>query len=520
MRVDEAVGDPDDTAAPRPTPSANHDADAGVGPDEASTSLGTRALGWFDHALPHAPFAVIVVFYFWYFSWLSLDVHYGYGTSGFDIGLYDQGVYLLSRFDAPFVTIMGRNMLGDHTSFIMLAFVPFYWIAPSAAWLLAGQTLVMALGAIPVYLLALKRLGSVVLATALGAAFLLHPALGWTNLENFHPDAFLVLFMSLAIYAAIEDRHRLFVVSAVLALLVKEDVVLILLPLAVWFAIRRNRVTGIAVALAAVSWALFCTQVVMKNLIGTPTLNTWRIPFGGVRGSIETLAQRPGEWGKYLLDDNRPWYVWQMLFPTGFVFLLQPEIAATAVLVLTANVVSTFVYQHLIEYHYSMAILPALALGTVWAVAHLRKPAHRSVAVAVVAFCSLWSCYLWGLWPFSLEDYPRWGRDHPSVEQIAQIQDQLPDDAVVSSWHSYIPHVAHRERIYQWPTPFRAAYWGTFDQEGQELRFSGEIEYLLLPTTLSPDTAEVLERIRDDFAVVDQNDTTTLYRRRGLPADS
>ena len=59
-----------------------------------------------------------------YFARLSIEIQQGYGTSGFDIGLYDQGVWLLSQFKAPFVTIMGRNMLGDHASFILLALVP------------------------------------------------------------------------------------------------------------------------------------------------------------------------------------------------------------------------------------------------------------------------------------------------------------------------------------------------------------------------------------------------------------
>ena len=49
-------------------------------------------------------------------------------TSAYDFGLYDQGIWLLSRFHNPFVTLMGRNLFGDHTSFILIFLVPLYWI--------------------------------------------------------------------------------------------------------------------------------------------------------------------------------------------------------------------------------------------------------------------------------------------------------------------------------------------------------------------------------------------------------
>src|SRR5512143_2877279 len=39
-----------------------------------------------------------ILWYFLHFAHLTTDIHRGYGDSAFDIGLYDQGVWLLSRF--------------------------------------------------------------------------------------------------------------------------------------------------------------------------------------------------------------------------------------------------------------------------------------------------------------------------------------------------------------------------------------------------------------------------------------
>ena len=125
-----------------------------------------------------------MLYYFVHLGHLTSDIHRGYGDSAFDIGLYDQGLWLLSRFHAPFITEMGRNLFGDHTQFLLLTLVPFYWIRPDATTLLWIQAAVMAAGAIPVYLLAMRRLSNPLFATVLAAAFLLHPALAQTNLEN------------------------------------------------------------------------------------------------------------------------------------------------------------------------------------------------------------------------------------------------------------------------------------------------------------------------------------------------
>ena len=74
--------------------------------------------------VPQILVAIALSTWTWYFTKRSLDIHHSLGTSSYDSGLYDQGIWLLSRFDAPFVTLMGRNLLGDHTSLVLLFLVP------------------------------------------------------------------------------------------------------------------------------------------------------------------------------------------------------------------------------------------------------------------------------------------------------------------------------------------------------------------------------------------------------------
>ncbi len=330
------------------------------------------------------------------------------------------------------------------------------------------------------------------------------------------------------LYAAIENKPRMLVVFSVLALLCKEDAAFVVLLVAIWYAWRRNRGLGTVIAGTSVLYAFLATNVVMRTLIGVPTLNSWRIPFSTcasqacsmtrqVGDLVKHTLKKPADLVKYVIKgdspNGRPFYVWQMIAPTGLMFLIQPEIAATMLLVLGANVISTFGYQHQIAYHYSMVILPSLAMGTVFAVSTLNSDPLRKIAVSIVALSALWTAYLWGPLPFALHhEVPHWSPSAPEVKAINEVKRQLPPNAVVSSYYSFAPAIDHRKRIYMWPNPFSAASWNTFRQEGQRLPEADDVAYLMLPVDLS-DHIDVLNRIQDQFVVVARSSNAVLYKR-------
>src|SRR3984957_14638211 len=157
----------------------------------------------------HWAFIALVVLYVVWFDYLSMKEYYGYGYPPFDLAIFDQGMWLITHFHVPFVTVMGRNLFGDHTSFVLFLFAPFYRLFPEPQGLLVLQTLLIAAASVPIYILARKYLKSTVIATVLVAAYLLNPLIQQGNLDQFHPECFQVLFISLGIYAAIERKNRM-----------------------------------------------------------------------------------------------------------------------------------------------------------------------------------------------------------------------------------------------------------------------------------------------------------------------
>lgn len=496
------------------TPSGAAGGPTGARPGACRRFLRRAAGGLKGVSLAEWALLVALALYIWYFTRLGLRIHHGLGTSAFDLGLYDQGMWLLSRFQAPFVTLMGRNLFGDHTSFILLPLVPLYWLHAGAGFLLLLQSTAIAAGAIPVFLYARQRLHHEAIALLLAVGYLLHPALQWSNLEGFHPDALLGAFLAFAIYAALNSRWRMYLVFAVLIALVKEDTWLVLIPLGAWVAWRRRSEIGLATIAAAAVYPLALAPLIMAAFTGLAWPNAWRIPFGGVGGLLSEVIRRPGNVASYLLSEGRPWYVWQMTAPFAWAFLRLPDVALIGMFALAANTISTFFYQHHIGYHYSIVVVPALALGTVHALGAMQSR-WRGRMVTAVGIAAVWAALLWGPGPLARNPVIYWEPSHPVAVAAREIMAGIPADASVSAHYALCPHLAHRREIYMFPTPFRAVLYGpAMVQEGQRLPAADTVEYVLLQAQREPGDAKNWLGVAADFTLVDSNDWWELYRRK------
>ncbi len=503
--------------------------------------------------LPPVLVSIAAVTYAVYFARLTIRHHNGFGTAGFDIGLYDQGLWLLSRFRSPFVTIMGRNLFGDHSSFILLPLVPFYWFGAGASFLLAVQSVALGSTAIPVYLTVRRLLESRWAACGLAIAFLLQPSLGWTNAENFHPDSLVAPLLMTAIWAMVARRWRLFLVFGVLATLVKEDTLLVIIPLGLYAWARFGRdesslpppdADGNGVVqrwnagrdragLVLAGWSLLWTGfslVLLRSLNSVGSLNAWRIPFGGPKGVIETAFKQPGLLWNYLVkgvdypgenpDSRRMWYLWKLFSPVVFLIARAPLECCLFVLVVALNIISNFFYQYNIEYHYTVVILPGLFFATTMAITRIRRLRWRRMAIVGVAASCLWTGYLWGPSPLSARPSP-WSSDRaPWVAEGRALLGQVPPNVPIAVFYGYVPHIAHRVEVYQFPVPWRDSYYRLPGDETAQIRpLRDHIEWVItrdVESSPDPTVRDAYNEMIKDFELVDQQGTGRLFRRRGL----
>ena len=479
-------------------------------------------------SLKYVPVVLMMVLFTARFGTDSTDNLRAYQQYAYDFSLYDQGIWLMSRFHAPFMTVMGTNMFAAHTVFIFLFLVPLYWVYPHAAALLYIQASAVALGAVPIFLLGRRLLGSSLLATLLAAAYLLNPAVQLGTMEQFHVEAFEAPLLALAIYSAVAWKPRLLLVAVVLLLMCKQDDALYVVPLGLVVALMGHRRFGLSVASAGVAVGLAENLVLIPLLLnGIPiSYGSWW-PFGSLSHTVQVIVRYPSQLWAFMTTDTGPsrlWYMWQMAFSSGLLFLLSPWILAVGILEFAADTLSSNVYLHQMSRHYSIPVAAIFVCAGVCAIARLATPRRRTVATVVVLLCALWSCVLWGDAPFSDNKILPANPDDPSVLALDQlIAAHLPANAVLSTADNLAPNLDHRDQIYLFPTPFSQLYYGNYHYDGTELPMAAQVQYLLLPSCISCDAymgqtgQTVFNRVSRQFHLVGSTGQYMLYKRNGEP---
>jgi uncharacterized membrane protein len=220
-----------------------------------------------------------------------------------------------------------------------------------------------------------------------------------------------------------------------------------------------------------------------------------------------------------------------MTAPFAWLFARLPDVAMISALVLFTNVLSTFAYQYQIEFHYSLVAVPALAIGTVYAVGAMRNHVvsirgrrrvvpTRHVAMAVLATASISAAYLWA--PMPLGRTPTWygNPDNTFAQAARELFDEIPDGAVVSAQYQLTPHLAYREQIYQFPVPFRVVLYGPdTSMEGRRLDDrADQVDYVMLPVARDDRVVADWTAIESAFTEVARNEIWVLYERdRSIP---
>lgn len=447
-------------------------------------------------------------------SYWSIRNQRGFLTFGFDVGIFDQGVWLLSKFDVPFVTVRGLNLFGDHTSFILLLLVPFYWVFETADVLYIAQSLALGSGAVLVFLIAREKLRSEPASAIFALAYLLQPALGWTNLENFHPDSFEVPLVLLCLFLMIKQRWRWFLLSVILLLLVKEDVAVLTVPLGLYVARFHNRRAGLATVVLSVVWFLLAFYVVIPAFNPAGPLYASRLALGGITGTLEALVTRPFDVIRLVVSENKPWFLLQLIAPLAALSLVGWRVGLIAAGTLLVNLLSTFPYQYSIQYHYTTLIVPVLVAAAIFGVAGLRTVRGRTRMSAVVLAAAGTGAFLWGPLPWTRDPGPIGDPSSAFAVDARRAIATIPATASVAVLPSLVPHLSQRQEIFEFPNPWRATNWGDSSADGERLSYAGSVDYLIVPPNLSPQDRSLVQEVTDDFEVELTTDNLVVYRRK------
>lgn len=299
-------------------------------------------------------------------------------ATAFDLGNMDQVLWntihgRLFQFTNQAIDWYGPpTRLAVHFEPIILPLSLLYAFHADPRILLIFQTLALAAGALPVFLLTRKLIPAWPLLGALMAtAYLMSPALLGLNIFDFHPVALATPLLLYALLALEYRRLAWFIILCVLAASTKEDVPLAiaLLGVLVMWKYKLPRL-GLALLIGGALWSLLAFEVIIPHFYsGLQANNFWYRyeELGSSPGqAIINLFVKPWLFFGLFFTMDRLYYLFGLVRSTGFLSLLAPEWLLPTLPSLAVNLLSTDSLLYSGVYQYNATIIPFIMIAAIY----------------------------------------------------------------------------------------------------------------------------------------------------------
>ena len=412
-----------------------------------------------------------------------------FAASFYKYETYGQGYDQVDFEQAIWNTVHGRPMEDSRFNFtwsvfgmdwmpMLMLFVPFYALIPSAHTLYFLQILGAGLGAIPVYWLARDRLSSKLSGLGLAAAYLLYPVILHGVLNPFQVRLFAVSLLVFAFYYFERGSWKLFYACVLLAMLARTDVAFVVAMFGVYGLLTRRRWPWVVgpLALGAVYFVLstaITQSFAYPGAFAPPSgpiadpMQCWpcginpQLAYYAHLGSsapeiVGYIVTHPVQVAQLMFTPEKLWYIASLLIPLGLLPLLSLRPLVLGFPVLALNLLSDRSAQYDYQHHYSLLLVPGLIAAAVYGTGTLsgwlagrrdRVRTGQGIAVGLL---------VWGLImqvPFKNPAIRAFLYPEPAERVAAAnlLVSMVPPDAKVAASSKLAPHLLPRRYIYNFP---------------------------------------------------------------------
>jgi uncharacterized membrane protein len=411
-----------------------------------------------------------IALYIAFFGTLTILKHDAFQTTAFDLGNVDQAVWN-TRHGRPLAmtNIEGlSNRLGTHVEPILLPITLLYFVWSDPRALLILQTVVIALGAWPVYLLANGQMGKwangqtpSTLALTFAFVYLFFPALQSANMFDFHAVALAPTLFLFALYFLETERWGWFALFAVLTMSCKEDMPLLVAMLGLYALVvrrnwRRNWRVGLATIAVAGAWFVAAVGWIMPHFdtqAVSPFANRYAWLGDGPAQMAVTLVTRPGLVLSHILTAENLAYLRDWLAPGAFLSLLALQVLVLAAPTLAINLLSTEGTMHQLEgFHYGVLLAPIAVVSAAYGAAWLmrRLPRFRQLPLllgAGVLIAALLYQRGHGYTPLAVDFRGTWPQVTAHDRLGQEMARTIPANASLAALPYLNPHASQRQQL-------------------------------------------------------------------------
>lgn len=240
-----------------------------------------------------------------------------------------QAAWHLAEGRPPEVTVgVDHNLFTDRLPALFLPLAALTRVLPTAGTLVVVQSAALAVGVVPVWLLARKvvhlRVGA---AAALALAYAVHPAVADLDVADFNPQAMALAPLLAAAYFAECRRWGRFALAATIAVLWSAELGLVIATMGVVLVVEGERRIGFRAAAAGLAWTLLALFAVQAPLGRTGIVAPGAFAAygdGGLEVLIEMLRNPFRPVADLFSESNVSVVAW-VLGPLAFLSLLSPR---------------------------------------------------------------------------------------------------------------------------------------------------------------------------------------------------
>ncbi len=441
-------------------------------PDDvlAGVVFGSERFTARSRRLGRAIVVVAALAYGVFVSVLTIRYHDRLGTAAFDLGGYDNLFYNALHGHPLRGTVAvpsGENWssLHTHAELSIYLFLPLYALRPGPEALLCIQAFMVGLGAIPIYLIAARRLRPVA-ALVLALAYLLFPPVHSGNFYDFHFQPLGSTLVLWCFYFIDSKKDALFALAFVMAVGCREDVSISLAVAGMLMLATGHRpVAGLIIASISVVYFLVVRFVVM------PMFGTWwfqemykdLLPAGdrSLFGVVKTVLSNPLFTLGTLLTREKLLHLLQIFLPLAFLpmrrawlwFGFTPAILGT-ILTTGYHPTTDTTFQYVFYW------VPFVFVGTavvLQQIEHDHGRSRQAAALAALTLATLLASLHWGVVFQRATFASAWGRidvgplrpsEKQTLHDLLELGSLVPKDASIALSEREVPHFSTRLNVF------------------------------------------------------------------------
>lgn len=394
-------------------------------------------------------------------AFLLVKKYFTFGYFDWDFAFFHQATWNILH-GSSYSSLFDTNFFGNHSNLIVFFCLPLYALVQHPLTLVFLKLISYIFAAYILYKLGKESIGTTG-AAILMAVYLAYPPNIFGLIYEFDFESLSPAFLFLLFYFYSKKYWKAFLGTALLTILVKENMPLIIITFGIYALFSRGRskwLWGVVPFILGMISFYFLTYIFIPHFTQSniyPYAGHYQQFGQSPFGIILSLIMNPLQMKRHLFTPVNLKFLFDLLSPIIFLPCLSPHILFLGLPILLQHLLSSSGTEHVIYYQYGLSLAPFFFLGALKTLSFLR---YR-----VKAFFYLFVLSLMLMTTFlSLQDNRLNMVRRLNIHQSAQnrlywqMVKAIPKDAAVMATFNFLPELSSRRELYSFHKTFFYLY--------------------------------------------------------------